>query len=143
MGIPSLGVDEKPALTKRLRFLEETKQEFWKKWFHQVFPHLVPCYKWKREFRDVKEGDVVLLKESNVLQDLYKLARVKEAVKGEDGHVRRVLLEYKNSGQGQHQDQGKFKETERSIHNVVVIVPVDWKAEEIEQAVVEGIRRKT
>ncbi len=142
MGIPSLGVDVKPALTKRLRFLEETKQQFWKKWFHQVFPHLVPCYKWKKEFRDVMEGDVVLLRESNVLQELYKLARVKKAIKGEDGHVRRVLLEYRSPGQGQPQDQGKLKETERSIHNVVVIVPVDWKAEDVEQAVVDGMHRE-
>ena len=135
IGVPAIGLDERPTLTKRLRFLEELKQQFWKKWFAQVFSHLVPCQKWRTEHRDVKKGDVVLLREDNVVQDSYKLARVKQTLPGVDGRVRRVILEYKNVKSGVPIDQMRFRETERSIHNLVVIVPVDWTPEQIEEAV--------
>ena len=138
IGIPAVGLDERPTLTKRLRFLEELKQQFWKKWFAQVFSHLVPCPKWRTEHRDVKTGDVVLLREDNVLQDLYKLARGKQTLPGMDGRVRRVILEYKNVKAGVPVEQMRFRETERSIHNLVVIVPVDWTPEQIEEAVMSG-----
>ena len=141
--VPTINLDEAPRLTKRLRFIEETTQEFWKKWFTQVFHNLVPSYKWKTKYRDVKQGDIVLLKESNILKREYKLARVKETKVGDDGHVRRITLEYKNlSSTGTNQDVASkdlkstpFSTTERSIHNVVVIVPVDWKPDEIEAVV--------
>jgi len=148
--IPLPNLDENPRLSKRLRFLEETKQEFWKKWFLQVFHNLVPVYKWRKEHRDVQVGDVVLLKDSNLLRGEYRMARVKDVVKGEDGHVRRVKLEYKNlqpTGSSVSQavkdlQSREFQETERSIHNVAVIVPADWTDEEIETAVTSGLNYK-
>jgi hypothetical protein len=124
-------LDERPSLTKRLRFLEEVKKEFWRKWFHQVFHHLVPCTKWSKKYRDVQKGDVVLLKEASLVDNMYKLARVKEA-------IRRVLLEYKNVNKDTPPGQEKFKETERSIHSLVVIVPADWAPEEVEGAVMSN-----
>ena len=138
MAVPSMLLDERPLLTKRLRFLEEVKRDFWRKWFAQVFDHLVPCPKWSKKYRDVKEGDVVLMRDANVIQDMYKLARVKKAIKGDDGHVRRVLLEYKNVSKDLPLTQTKFRETERSIHNVAVIVPVDWLPADVEDAIVSG-----
>ena len=132
--------DDKPSLTKRAKFLEETSQEFWSKWYVQVFPNLVPSYKWRKEYRDVKVGDVVLLRDCNPLERRYQMMRVKEAYPGEDGRVRRVLLQYKNiSDPNVDLSKLKFMETERSIQNVAVIVPVDWSAEDVETAVTSGI----
>lgn len=143
INVPTMKFDEKPALTKRTRFLEETCQEFWSKWYAQVFPHLVPSYKWRREFRDVMVGDVVLLRDCNPLDRKYQLMRVKEVFPGEDGRVRRVLLQYKNVPDSTTDlNKLKFKETERSVHNIAVIVPVDWKPEDIETAVTSGIALK-
>jgi len=141
--IPTMRFDEKPSLTKRARFLEETCQEFWSKWYAQVFPNLVPSYKWRKEYRDVKAGDVVLLRDCNPLDRSYRLMKVKEVYPGEDGRVRRVLLQYKNIPDSSVDvSKLKFKETERSIHNIAVIVPVDWKPEDIEIAVTSGIAYK-
>jgi hypothetical protein len=134
-----LGVDEKPSLTKRLRCLEEVKNEFWEKWFHQVFEHLIPCPKWRKEYRNMMVGDVVLMRDTNLVGHRYKLALVKEVVAGEDGKVRRVVLQYKNVEASTPLDKARFKETERSVHNVVVIVPVDWTPAEVEQSVVDGM----
>ena len=84
-------------------------------------------------------GDVVLVKENNVVQDTYRLAVVKEVFPGEDGKVRRVTVKYKNVDASTALEKLKFRETERSIHNIAVIVPADWKEEEIESAVVSGM----
>jgi len=140
--VPRVEFDGKAGLTKRLRFLEELKNQFWRKWFPQVFHHLVPCKKWKKEFRNIMVGDIVLWKENNPLQPTYNLARVKSVVPGEDGKVRRVRLEYKNVGPGTDLQGAKFRETERSIHSLVVIVPADWKEEDCEEAVHQGRQEK-
>lgn len=136
MNIPTMNLDCRPSLTKRIRFIEETTKEFWKKWFVQVFHNLVPSYKWRQKYRNVQVGDVVLMKEANLLQCEYKLARVKEVIPGADGHVRRVKLEYRNP------NQKKFTEVERSIHTIAVIVPADWSQEETEAAVTSGLQFK-
>lgn len=126
-GVPVANVDSNPTLTKRLKFIELMTQEFWVKWFAQVFHNLVPNYKWKTSSRNVVQGDIVLLKDSNVLKREYRLARVKEVIPGDDGHVRRVVLEYKNHGSKKSdnsaEEEANFSTTERSIHNIVVIVP--------------------
>ena len=145
--VPEITVDCNPALTKRLRFLEETKNEFWKKWFAQVFHNLVPCYKWKTKYRDVMEGDVVLLRDSNVFKTEYKLAVVTKAVKGKDSRVRRVTLKYKNlqdtgpniNKATQSLKDAKFTETDSSVQNIAVIVPVDWTEKSIEQVVTQAV----
>jgi Family of unknown function (DUF5641) len=139
--VPVLGLDERPTLTKRMRFIEQLKEEFWRKWFHQVFEHLIPCQKWRTEHRNVMVGDVVLMRDAGTLQEKYKLARVKEVMPGEDGKVRKVILVYKNIGSDKAVQEAKFKETERSVHNLVVIVPADWAPDEVEEAVAGGIAR--
>ena len=80
------------------------------------------------------------MKEASLLQGSYKLAKVKRVVVGLDNHVRRAVLEYKNTEAGSDLTKAKFKETERSIHSLVVIVPVNWKEEEIQESVKNGIQ---
>lgn len=148
LNVPSLEFDGRASLTKRLRFLEEIKDEFWRKWFSQVFPNLVPCYKWRTKHRDVQIGDIVLVKDANLLRNEYRLARVGDVITGDDGHVRRVKLLYKILDDGrtlpaeaaEDLKKAKFQETERSVQNIVVIVPSDWKEQDIEDAVLEDLK---
>ena len=66
----------------------------------------------------------------------------------QDDVVRRIKVAYKNL-----QDTGKsvndatkdlkrsrFSETERSVQNIVVIVPADWKDDDIEAAVLQDLK---
>ena len=135
--VPKVTFEEKASLTKRLRFLETIKQEFWSKWIAQVFSSLVPSYRWKREYRDVQQGDIVLMKNETSVSVSYKLAVVLKSHKGVDGKVRRVLLGYKNVDGLKEYKKGGYKmmETERAIHGVVVIKPVDWTEDQVETAV--------
>ena len=137
--VPQVTFDKSASLTRRLKFLEETKTEFWNKWFAQVFPHLVPSYRWKKRYRNVQVGDVVLVQDASLLSCLYKLAVVKEVKTGVDGHVRTVRLVYKNVSASKDLKNCKFMETERSIHKIAVIVPVDWKQEDLEAAIMEDL----
>lgn len=120
MGVPRMKLDMSPSIHKRLKFLDSVVDDWWKKWFTLVFHNLVPCKKWTTEHRDVRIGDVVLLKESNLLKREYKLARVSDVLPSVDGHSRRIQLQYKTNP-----DDDNFKTTERSIQNIVVIVPND------------------
>ena len=147
INIPNVRTDGDPKLTRRLRFIEDTTQEFWSKWFAQVFHSLVPSYKWKTETRNVLPGDIVLLKESNQLKAEYKLAKVKTADPGPDGKVRRVTLIYKNlkptgtcpKKADKDLKGATFSETDRCIQNIIVIVPSDYSPEDIDAAVTSGI----
>ncbi len=58
-----------------------------------MFRHLVPCTKWSKKYGDVQKGDVVLQKETSLVDNMYRLVKAKEAVPAEDGHIRCVLLE--------------------------------------------------
>ena len=148
LNVPVPEFNEKANLTKRLKFLQQTTDDFWKKWFAQVFPNLVPCYKWRTKYRNVQVGDIVLMKNSNVLRNEYKLAKVAEALPGPDGNVRRVKLIYKNLDSEKTKPMEvtkelkkvKFAETERSVQNIVVIVPNDWSESEIEAAVLTDLK---
>ena len=87
------------------------------------------------------------MKDSNQLRGEYRLARAKEIFPGEDVHIRRVKLEYKNLQQtGDIQNavgdlmRSSFITVERSIHNIAVIVPADWSQKETEAAVTSGLQ---
>ena len=136
---PLSKTDEKPSLQKRLRFIEELKEQFWSKWTAQVLPKLVPSQKWHFSRRNVEIGDIVLIKDGQKFNFEYKRARVVDRKLGVDSKVRQVTLEYKNNSPGVNLKSTPFMKTERSIHNIAVLVPVDWKQEDIEKAVNEDL----
>ena len=130
--VPMMLFDHKAKMTKRLAFLDTVRKEFWDKWLNQVFPHLLPSYKWIKEHKNLQAGDVVLMKTESKISSTYRLAVVKSAVPDADGKVRKVMLTYKNVDSGPvYKEKGyKDSETERSVHNLVLIMPVDWKEDE-------------
>ena len=119
--------DHKASLTKRSTFLETIRKEFWSKWLTQVFPHLVPSHKWRKETPNLEAGDIVLMKKESELSNTYKLAKVKQSMPSDDGLVRKVLLVYKNVDDGPDYKPGGYKDMtrERSIHNLVLIQPIN------------------
>ena len=132
--VPGSDVDSSATITRRLRFVTELVNNFWKKWFVQVFPTLIPSFRWKKEARDVRVGDVVLMKDASLLSKKFTLAKITAVKAGEDGHVRSVDLQYKNPG------HRAFTTVTRSVHNLVVVVPVDWSEEDVERAVQEDLK---
>ena len=103
--IGSFNSDRNP--NKRYKFLQSIVQDWWKTWYQQV--SLVPNYKWLQRHRNVKPGDVCLIRYKNELKGRYRLGRVKSVKQGADGAVRTVTLLYKNP------NEKNFREVDRSV----------------------------
>ena len=137
--IPVL-VQESTKLTKRLTFLEDLKTQFWDKWFPEAFQKLLPSPKWNHECRNVQVGDIVLMKNESKVTKSYHLGKVKSVMPSQDGKVRSVIVQYKNVDASSNLKNTTFQETERSVHNLVVIVPIDWSSEKIENELLPNLK---
>lgn len=81
--------------------------------------------KWHTSKRDVRVGDVVLIQDSNLVRGAWKLAQVIRADPGRDGVVRDVDLRYKIVKHGKGYDGDMDKIIGRSVHRLVVLLPVE------------------
>jgi hypothetical protein len=61
---------------------------FWSRWLHEYVPMLHRRQKWRREARDFKEGDGVLVAGSDAPRGRWPLGVVTQAYKSDDGRVR-------------------------------------------------------
>ena len=106
-------------VNKRIAFQNALVKDWWKIWYESVLPSLVPSYKWRQRYRNVKIGDICLIKYANEMKARYRLGKVENVKKGKDGHVRSVTLKYKNQG------ENTYREVDRPIHGIAVIVPIE------------------
>ena len=131
--IPEGNYDGSMNLTRRMKYINEIVQQFWNKWYVNVFPSLVPQYRWHKKYRNIKVGDVVLIMDEHAIRATYKMGQVAGVKQGRDGHVRRVNVKYKcvPTDSNLVTSIAGFKYTERPIHKLVVIVPVEEIGDEI------------
>ena len=111
------------SLTRRVRFLKSIVDEFWQKWYVTVFHSLVPQYKWHKSFRNMQIGDVVLMQNESFVTGKYQMGRVIGVKKSSDGNTRKATVRYVKSGHGT--DRVVFGFTDRPIHKLAVIVPIE------------------
>ena len=92
------GIFEKEDLfcKRRWKQVQYMTNIFWFRWTREYLPLLQNRQKWVHSRRNFEVGDVVLVIE-DTHQNLWHLERVLEAYRGDDGHVRSVLLKTKNS----------------------------------------------
>jgi hypothetical protein len=121
--------EEAPRLTQRLKFIEEAKRQFWKKWMQQVFSGRMLNQKWTKNVRNVAIGDIVYLAEAENDDPTYRLGQIVEACPGEDGCVRTVRVQYTNPGKPEGK-RSPPKTTTRPIHKVAMVVPVEYVFED-------------
>ena len=66
------------------------------KWLAQVFPDMVPRTKWKQAVRNLRVGDIGVLRyESKLGPDSWRLARVSRADPDRDGLVRTIQIQFR------------------------------------------------
>ena len=114
---PQIAFEKLADENTRIGFIQQVVNSFWKRWTREVFPQMVGRPKWHTSSRNLEEGDIVLVQDSNALRGEWKMARVTEAVAGLDGKVRRVKLFYRTKGTGSGQ------EIERAVQNLILLVP--------------------
>ena len=74
--------------------------------------------KWHSEKRNLTNGDVVLVQDSNIVRGQWKKALVVDAQISKDGKVRKATITYRN-------DQGTRVEVDRPVQRLIVLVPTD------------------
>ena len=101
---------------------------FWKKWTRDYFPSLLIQQKWHTAHRNLKVGDVVLIQDSNLIRNQWKLGKVSKTFEGQDGKVCKVQVQYKNPKPGepvlQYSGRG-YATIERPVNKLVVLLPND------------------
>ena len=107
---------------QRLKFMQEIVNNFWKRWYREVFPGLVVEPKWHTEKRNLVVGDVVLVQDSNELRGEWKMGLVSKIKESRDGRVRNVEVMYK---------RGETKITiTRPAQRLIVLVPNELETQE-------------
>ena len=75
-----------------MEFVQKIVESFWKRWYRDVFPTLVPTKKWHSEQRNVKPEDIVIVKDVNPKRGKWIIGRVIEVYPGPDDKVRNVKV---------------------------------------------------
>lgn len=72
--------------------LQRIMQLFWDRWHQEYVSTLINRTKWTKEKRNLRVGDLVIVKEDNTPPLKWKLARVQEVLPGKDNLIRSVLI---------------------------------------------------
>eukprot|EP00794_Sanderia_malayensis_P013308 gene13308-14681_t len=75
---------------KRWRQVQILTEHIWMRFRREYLPHLTERSKWTSTGRKIKEGDLVLLADSNAARGRWPLARVIRTFPGDEGTVRVV-----------------------------------------------------
>ena len=77
---------------KMWRRVQHLSNEFWTRWKKEFLQSLQQRSKWSRTRRNIQSGDIVIVKEEDIPRNVWKLGRVTDAYKDDDGLVRKVKL---------------------------------------------------
>ena len=116
--VPQGPFDRVAKFAKRYSFVQSLVDDWWLRWYDNVLPSLVPDYKWRQKYRNVKVGDICLIRYKS-MRSTYRLGRVIEVKQGEDGLVRSVRLQYKLP------NENTFRYVNRAVQGIAVIVPIE------------------
>ena len=97
----------------RYEFCQRIVDNFWKRWYQDVFPSMVPRRKWHTKCRNVQVDDIVVVADQNAIRGKWKIARVTEVYPGPDGRIRNVKV---RTATGEYS---------RPITKIAVIHPVE------------------
>ncbi|XP_070581564.1 uncharacterized protein [Ptychodera flava] len=85
---------------KRWRRVQYLADQFWIRWRKEYLQSRQPRPKWNKSTINVKEGDVVLLREKEYARNSWPLARIVKVYPSDDNKVRKVdVMIYKD---GEH-----------------------------------------
>ncbi|KAL0861024.1 hypothetical protein ABMA27_009546 [Loxostege sticticalis] len=79
-------------LRRRWQLTENMLQQFWKTWSYEYLTQLQGRSKWNESTKNIKEGDIVLVKDNNLPPGKWAMGRVLETHPGSDGYVRVTTL---------------------------------------------------
>ena len=117
--------------TKAVKAIEEIEQDWWDKWYSQVFDSLLPYRKWKKVQRNFQVGDVCALRYENKMKPKkadYRLCRVSKVEVDDKGLVRTVWVHMRKKDartRGLPYDGANLVEQKTGIQRLVLICSAD------------------
>lgn len=98
---PSPGQFLQPDLyvRRRWRRVQYLADQFWTRWRREYLQSLQRRPKWTATRRNLRVGDIVLLRDDAQRRNNWPLGRVTEAIESEDGRVRKANVEIARDGE--------------------------------------------
>ena len=98
---PSPGQFTQPDLyvRRRWRRVQCLADQFWTRWRREYLQSLQRRPKWTTTRRNLRVGDIVLLRDDAQRRNNWPLGRVTEAIESEDGRVRKANVEIARDGE--------------------------------------------
>ena len=87
--------DDKDNYVARQMYIKQLHQSWWDRWIKEVLPTLVPCKRWRDVRRNLKPGDLVMMKYPGNLVDDYRIAKVLKVFPDAKGLVRTARVTYR------------------------------------------------
>ncbi|XP_037774346.1 uncharacterized protein LOC119570828 [Penaeus monodon] len=108
---------------KRWRRVQYLANVFWSRWKKEFLQSLQSRDKWIKPRRNVKIGDIVIVKDQNETRNHWKMGRVSEVICDEDGHVRKTKIMMSDSCLDKNGKRIKeFTYVERPIHSLIMLL---------------------
>ena len=108
---------------KRWRRVQYLANQFWKRWRLEYLQTLQTRKKWLAPQRNICVGDVVLLKEENLVRNQWQLGRIQEVFSDSDGLVRKVKVELASTDLNAKGERlSPVTVLERPVHKLVVLM---------------------
>nr|XP_029136991.1 uncharacterized protein LOC114921292 [Labrus bergylta] len=108
---------------KRWRRVQYLTEQFWSRWRKEYLTNICLRQQWHAPKRNVRVGDVVIVKDDNTPRNEWKLARVVETSEDDDGLVRKVKIQIGKRDLGKKGERLKpLSFLERPVQKLVVLV---------------------
>lgn len=111
---------------KRWRRVQYLTEQFWCRWKKEYLATLTLRQRWRSPRRNLKVGDVAIIKDEGVPRNDWRLGRVLDVCTDEDGLVRKVRVQVGKREPGKEGPRLSGPSiVERPIHKLVVLVEND------------------
>lgn len=121
----------------RYQLTQQLFQSFWDQWSHEYLSRLQKRPKWKQQHKNLKEGQIVVIKEDNLPPTKWILGRIIETFKGTDGLVRSARLICKGDPPMRKGEKGKAPTIiSRPIHKLCLL-PIEDNMDDDEREIYE------
>lgn len=91
-------LSEKEMYRSQWKYVQVLAENFWSRWRREYLPTLQQRQKWNQETPNVKEGDVVLLKDKDVIRNDWPMGIILRAFPSSDNLVRKVEVRVLRNG---------------------------------------------
>ncbi|CAI5682991.1 unnamed protein product [Oreochromis niloticus] len=120
---PGKFVPEDLYARKRWRRVQYLAEQFWSRWRNEYLSNITLRQRWHSPRRNVRIDDIVIVKEEGIPRSEWKLGRVLDVCKDEDGLVRKARIQLGNRKLSKEGERlNKPSTLERPIHKLVVLI---------------------